>query len=150
MYDALVPRDARLRSLHKKKCIFTHGTSKVGSANQIRMKTQCITLRLEDFTCIFYSNDLSRCKTDNRSFLIIIPLSAINQITVLLVFQKNHIKTEVCRICRIGFAFERFITLTSGCKVSTPSISSYSVMVSKFNNSVFIGRYLIRKITKKV
>ena len=59
----------------RKKCIFTHGTSKVGSANQIRMKTQCITLRLEDFTCIFYSNDLSRCKTDNRSFLIIIPLS---------------------------------------------------------------------------
>ena len=111
-------------------------------------ETQCITLRLEDFTYIFYSNDLSRCKTDNRSFLIVIPLSAINQITVLLVFQKNYIKPKVCRICRIGFAFERFITLTSGCKVSTPSISSYSVMVSKFNNSVFIGRYLYYKYKK--
>lgn len=38
----------------------------------------------------------------------------------------------------IGLACERSITLTSGCRVSTLSMSSYSVTVSMFNKDVFI------------
>lgn len=71
----------------REKSVFLDATAKIGATNQIRMKTQGITLRLKFFARIFYADDLSWSKTDYRSFLVIVPLTAINQIAVFSSFR---------------------------------------------------------------
>ena len=61
---------------------------------QVGMKAQRIALRLERLARIFYADHLSGCQTDHRAFLVIVSLAAVNQVAVLFVFQKNHVKAE--------------------------------------------------------
>ena len=74
--------------------VFLDSASEVGAANQVGMKAQRIALRLERFARIFYADHLSGCQTDHRAFLVIVSLAAVNQVAVLFVFQKNHVKAE--------------------------------------------------------
>ena len=80
--------------LIREEGVFLDAASEVGAANQVGMKAQCIALRLEGLARIFYTDYLPRCQTDHRPFLVVVPLSAVNEVTVLFVFQKDHVETE--------------------------------------------------------
>ena len=112
---------------------------------QFRIETERPSPRLEDFSRVFDAYNLSRSQTYHWAFPVIVTLSSVNQFTVFLIFQIYRIETECMRMCFIGFAFDKSITLTNGCSVSTPNISLYSVTVLIFNNSLFISMILMQR-----
>ncbi len=62
--------------------------------DKVGVETQRIALWPELLARVLNTDDLTRSQTDHRAFLIIVPLTTVNQFAVLLVFQEHHIKAE--------------------------------------------------------
>ena len=84
-----------LISLIREKAVIFHFTSQRSTSQQIRMKSQYLTLRIQCLSVIINSRHLTRSHKYQCTFLIIVRTTSIRQFSTLELFQKNTVETKI-------------------------------------------------------
>ena len=77
--------------------------SQLGTANKIRVEEQSVSGGTRSFLRVDGSH-LSRCKTDNGSFLVVVRLPAVGNVSAERIFQKQGIDAIIYGkwLCRLS------------------------------------------------